>query len=64
MHRRTFLHTAGSVLAASALSSLAQNAPKKRKLKKAVNLGMVKVPGASVADKFKMVRDAGFHGSS
>ncbi len=35
---------------------------KKRGLKKAVNLGMVQAEGATVADKFKMVRDAGFDG--
>jgi L-ribulose-5-phosphate 3-epimerase len=67
MNRRTFLQTAGGVLAASALSPLAKSedtAPrKKRPLKKAVNLGMVKgEAGATVADRFKMARDAGFDG--
>ena len=64
MNRRTFIQAAGAALAASAMSPLAHaaDAPaKKRPLKKAVNLGMVK-GGASVEDKFKMVRDAGFDG--
>ena len=43
-------------------TAFAQDAGKKRKLKKAVNLGMVKADGASVADRFKMARDAGFDG--
>jgi hexulose-6-phosphate isomerase len=51
------------LLAASTALPLAQgqNAPR-RKIKKAVNLGMVKIEGASVADRFKAVRDAGFDG--
>jgi hexulose-6-phosphate isomerase len=36
--------------------------PKKRVLKKAVNLGMVKADDASVTDRFRMIRDAGFEG--
>ena len=59
MTRRTFLATTIASLAATAF---AQDAAKKRKLKKAVNLGMVKADGASVADRFKMARDAGFDG--
>ncbi len=67
MNRRTFLQTAGGVLAASALSPLAKSeeaAPKKKRpLKKAVNLGMIKgAAGATVSDRFKMARDAGFDG--
>ena len=45
MNRRTFLQTTGAALAASALTPLARAADaagKKRPLKKAVNLGMVK----------------------
>jgi hexulose-6-phosphate isomerase len=34
----------------------------RRALKKAVNLRMIKAPGASVVDQFKMGRDAGFDG--
>ena len=38
-------------------------APKKRAFKKAVNLGMARGDkGATIADRFKMVRDAGFDG--
>ncbi len=64
MNRRTFLQTTSAALAASAITPLTRAADasaKKRPLKKAVNLGMVK-GGASVEDKFKMVRDAGFDG--
>jgi len=64
MNRRTFLQTTSAALAASALTPLAHSADapaKKRPLKKAVNLGMVKGEG-SVPDKFKMVKDAGFDG--
>lgn len=60
MNRRTFLHTSAAALAATALSR-AQEAPKKRSLKKAINLGMVS-GGASVEDRFKMAKDAGFDG--
>lgn len=66
MQRRTFLQTAGTAITAAALSpfSFAQNGPAKaRSLKKAVNLGMAKGPsGATVTDRFKMIRDAGFNG--
>ncbi len=58
MNRRTFLATSAAALAASAI---AQN-PTRRKLRKAVNLGMVSAKDASVTDRFKMVRDAGFDG--
>jgi hexulose-6-phosphate isomerase len=62
MNRRTFLQTTGAALAATAFAS-AQTATKKRPLKKAVNLGMAKgAPDATVADRFKMIRDAGFDG--
>jgi hexulose-6-phosphate isomerase len=60
MNRRTFLQ---ATLATAALSTLgrAQDPAAKSPLKLAVNLGMVRgdIP---VADKFKMVRDAGFTG--
>jgi L-ribulose-5-phosphate 3-epimerase len=58
MTRRTFIHTATAALAASAFAA---DPPKKRKLKKAVNLGMCK-DGASVAEKFQIIKDAGFDG--
>src|SRR5262245_19448286 len=60
MKRREFLATSVAALGAAAF---AQETPKKkRSLKKAVNLGMVKADGASVRDKFQMIRDAGFDG--
>ena len=60
MNRRTFLQTTAATLAATALTRAA-DAPKKRSLKKAVNLGMIGGNG-SVADRFKMAKDAGFDG--
>jgi L-ribulose-5-phosphate 3-epimerase len=63
MDRRRFLQIAGaSALAAAGATVRAQVPAKKRSLKKAVNLGMVKADGASVLDRFKIIRDAGFHG--
>lgn len=60
MNRRTFLHTA---LASAALTAIgrSQQASSKAPLKLGINLAMVSGK-ASVADKFKMVRDAGFQG--
>ena len=58
MTRRTFLTVASAALASQAF---AQGESKKRPLKKAVNLGMVKAPGASTLEKFQMIKDAGFH---
>ncbi len=59
MNRRHFLTAATAALAGTAFAQ----APKKRPLKKAVNLGMIKgPPGATIADRFKMARDAGFEG--
>ena len=60
MNRRAFLHTTAAALAATAFTR-ADDAPKKRALKKAVNLGMVG-GGGSVMDRFKMAKDAGFDG--
>jgi hexulose-6-phosphate isomerase len=63
MNRRSFLQAASAAVATTMLNPIASAAEsKKRPLKKAVNLGMVKADGASVADRFKMVRDAGFDG--
>ena len=63
MDRRRFLTIAGAgALAANAIFDRAQAQTSKRSLKKAVNLGMVKADGASVLDKFKIIKDAGFHG--
>ncbi|MDR3405577.1 MAG: sugar phosphate isomerase/epimerase [Chthoniobacter sp.] len=64
MNRRTFLQTTSAALAASTLAPLAHSADtpaKKRPLKKAVNLGMVKT-GGTVQEKFQAVKDAGFDG--
>jgi hexulose-6-phosphate isomerase len=58
MNRRTFLATAAGALAATAFAQ--QPAPKKRALKKAVNLGMAK--GGSVLERFHMIKEAGFDG--
>lgn len=66
MKRRTFLQASAATLASSLLAPVAraEEAPPAKKcvLKKAVNLGMASAKGASVADRFKMIRDAGFDG--
>lgn len=63
MNRRAFLHSTSAALAAAALTPLARGQGKKRALKKAVNLGMCQgAAGATIADRFKMARDAGFDG--
>ncbi len=66
MTRKAFIQAGAATFATAMLSPLASAAadapPKKRALKKAVNLGMVKADGASVADRFKMIQDAGFDG--
>lgn len=63
MDRRRFLTIAGAgVFAAAGATVLAQAPAKKRSLKKAVNLGMVKLDGGSVLDKFKIIKEAGFQG--
>ena len=60
MNRRLFLQTTAAALASTALTR-AQDATKKRTLKKAVNLGMIG-GGGSVEDRFKMAKEAGFDG--
>lgn len=63
MDRRRFLTIAGAgAFAAASATVLAQAPAKKRPLKKAVNLGMVKADGGSVLDKFKIIKEAGFQG--
>lgn len=63
MDRRRFLTIAGAGAFAAAGSTILAQAPaKKRPLKKAVNLGMVKLDGGSVLDKFRMIKEAGFQG--
>jgi L-ribulose-5-phosphate 3-epimerase len=60
MNRRHFIYTAAAALAAAA-SATAADPGKKRRLKKAVNLGMVKVEGTTL-DRFQAVKEAGFDG--
>ncbi|RYD75897.1 MAG: sugar phosphate isomerase/epimerase [Verrucomicrobiaceae bacterium] len=63
MTRRDFLQTTLTAAALAPMTSLvAQDVSKKPALKKAVNLAMVKADKASVLDRFKMVKDAGFDG--
>lgn len=58
MTRRHFLNATALTLAATAFAA---DTPKKRKLKKAVNLGMCK-DGKTVLEKFQIIKDAGFDG--
>jgi hexulose-6-phosphate isomerase len=61
MNRRSFLAATSAALASAAL--VQETAPKKRNLKKAVNLHMARgAKDASVLDRFKMIQDAGFDG--
>ncbi len=60
MHRREFFRNVAAAAAFSAVPSMAAEAPK-RALKKAVNLGMSKA-GATVLEKFQIIKEAGFHG--
>lgn len=60
--RRQFLQTASTVAAAAAVVSSLDAAESKHRLKKAVKYGMIKVPGASIADKFKLIKSLGFEG--
>jgi L-ribulose-5-phosphate 3-epimerase len=63
MNRRTFLAAGAAAWAHSAWAQDAAQAPRKRDLKKAVNLQMAKGPaGATIMDRFKMIQDAGFEG--
>jgi len=60
MNRRTFLQTTVGTLAGTVFAA-AQEAPKKKRaIRKAVNLGMVK--GSPTLTQFEMARDAGFDG--
>ena len=54
---------AGAVCAGGAAgASSAGAAEKKHSLKKAVKFGMIQVPGASIADKFALIKSLGFEG--
>ncbi len=61
MTRRNFLQTSLTAAALAPLSTSFGQAPAQTPaIKKAVNLGMSKAPNASVLDRFKMIKDAGF----
>jgi len=64
LDRREFLKLSGATVMVAAMagahSSVAGASPK-RSLKKAVNLGMVKIEG-TVMEKFKLLKDLGFDG--
>ena len=60
--RREFLRLTGvAVVVTASTRTLAAEPTPKRPLKKAVNLGMVKIEG-TVLDKFKLLKDLGFDG--
>jgi len=67
--RRTFLKTASSAVALSAVAlggltprfAFAADAPEKKWLLKSLKIGMVRVPG-SLTEKFKVAKQAGFDG--
>jgi hexulose-6-phosphate isomerase len=59
--RRNFLlTTAAAGIAATTVPVFAADSPKR--LKKAIKYGMIKVPGASVEDKFMLAQSLGFEG--
>ena len=61
--RRTFLRTTLAGALGGAVASTAGFASlKTHTLKKAVKYGMIKVPGASIEDKFALVKSLGFEG--
>lgn len=59
MNRRTFLTTTAAALLAR---SFAFAAPGRRKLKKAINLAMLRLPDVPLVDRCKIIKDAGFDG--
>ena len=67
LNRRDFLKAGGTALAAATLPApglaAAENptAPRKRKIKKAIMYGTVKVKG-SVLEKLQAIKEAGFEG--
>jgi hexulose-6-phosphate isomerase len=63
--RRDFLGTALSaagVCVAARAPGLLADQPPGRRLKKAVKFGMIKVPGASIEEKFRLIKSLGFEG--
>src|SRR4051812_38203765 len=59
MNRRTFITSSTLAVAGSAL---AQNAAPKRKLRKAMMMGTVRMKNASLLEKFQAVKAAGYEG--
>ncbi len=55
------LTTAAAGIAATAARAVSAE-PQPKRLKKAVKFGMIKVPGASIEDKFNLARSLGFEG--
>ena len=64
MNRRSFLQwTAGAgALAGGLPTAIAADPPARKPLKKGIMFATVGIEGASVADKFKAIQAAGFHG--
>jgi hexulose-6-phosphate isomerase len=64
IQRRDFLRAslAGAATCAALGTVAARAADKKHSLKKAVKYGMIKLPNASIADKFALVKSLGFEG--
>jgi hexulose-6-phosphate isomerase len=60
--RRDFLQIALAAGAAGAIGPALFAAEKKHSLKKAVKFGMIKVPEASIEDKFNLIKSLGFEG--
>jgi L-ribulose-5-phosphate 3-epimerase len=62
--RRGFLRgaLASAAVVAGLPLPLAAGAAGKRRLRKAVKYGMIKVPGASIEDKFNLIKSLGFEG--
>ncbi len=67
--RRSFLFAATALAAAGHAPTLAEDAPASpagssanRRIYKSLKIGMVKEPGLSLTDRFKLLRDVGFDG--
>ncbi len=63
MNRRQFLKVSSSTVASLAIAPkiFAEDAPKKREIKKAIMLATVGFPGSTL-EKFKALKEAGFAG--
>lgn len=63
MNRRQFVRSSiAAACAAAPLASMAADAQARPRLKKALKFGMIKVPGASIEEKFKLIKGLGFEG--